>query len=103
MKLEQYAMAAMTALINTTDFLHGEEDRFIEVSIDDTHTHMSHGDGPVLTVHSFSLEGHEEKRKYFRERTRQERVVKMSFRYAKAMMEEQSEQYNSTKTRHETN
>ena len=91
MKLEQYAMAAMTALINTNDFLHEKDHKYTEVSVDDTCTHMSHRDGPIMPMSSFSLEGHEDQRRFFIETPREVRVAKLSFKYAQAMINEQNE------------
>ena len=91
MKLEQYAMAAMTALINTNDFLHEKDHKYTEVSVDDTYTHMSHRDGHILPVSSFPTDKIEEGRRYWIDTPREVRVAKLSFKYAKAMINEQNE------------
>lgn len=94
MKLEEYAMAAMTALINTNDFLHIEEFKYKEVSKGDAHQYKSYKDGKIIISIKFSAEfpdADESRVRYYTDQDREVKIAKLSFKYAEAMMKEQKE------------
>lgn len=94
--IEDYAIQAMSELINTID-LFSPEERFIECDpINATHFSIGAGEptpihvGKVLfTTNEILSTIHHDNEKHFIEVPREQRVAKQAFKYAKAMMDEQ--------------